>query len=181
MRQRAYLQHATDSDRRKTIEHFLGNSLSAFKIDDFILVNAEENDKDLIVKFKLTAENYSRSVGGLMLVRPRVLGELAGGWDPNKPRHYAYEFPAPFLDTDQVEITLPEGIKADELPDPAKAAYPFGQYTSKTEVNGNVLKYTREYRGTATEVNLEAINDLKKLFSQINVDEKGMAVLKRAN
>jgi len=181
MGQRRYLQHATDNDRKKIIEHFLGNSVSAFKIDNFDLVNAEDHDKDLIVKYQFTAEHYAKNVGALLLVRLRVVGELAGGWDPNKPRHYAYDFPAPFLDTDQVEIALPDGFKVDELPEPAKAAYPFGQYTSKTEIAGNLLKYSREYRGTATEVSLDGINDLKNLFSQINVDEKSMAILKKNN
>ncbi|HWZ46483.1 MAG TPA: DUF3857 domain-containing transglutaminase family protein [Candidatus Saccharimonadales bacterium] len=181
MGQRRYLQHATDNDRKKIIEYFLGNSVSAFKIDNFELVNTEDHDKDLIVKYQFTAEHYAKNVGGLLLVRLRVVGELAGGWDPNKPRHYAYDFPAPFLNTDQVEIALPGGFKVDELPEPAKASYPFGQYSSKTEIAGNLLKYSREYRATATEVDLDGINDLKKLFSQINVDEKSMAILKKNN
>jgi hypothetical protein len=117
----------------------------------------------------------------MLLVRPRVLGELAGPWDPNKPRHYAYDFRAPFLSRDSVEISLPEGFKVDELPEPAKASFPFAQYESKTENAGNVLKYTREYRLTATEVSMEQMDQLKKLFSEINLDEKNMAVLKKTN
>jgi hypothetical protein len=109
------------------------------------------------------------------------VGELAGAWDANKPRHYAYEFDAPFLNSDTVEITLPDGFKVDELPEPAKASFPFGQYVSKTENSGNVLKYSREYRMDSTLVSMEQMEQLKKLFGQINLDEKNMAVLKKAN
>jgi hypothetical protein len=117
----------------------------------------------------------------MLLVRPRVVGELAGAWDPNKPRHYAYDFRAPFLDRDNIEISLPEGFTVDELPDPAKATFPFAQYVSKTENSGSVLKYTREYKITATQVSMDQMDQLKKLFGQINLDEKNMAVLKKAN
>jgi len=152
-----------------------------FQIDSFELVNAEDLDKELILKYKFTADHYAKSAGPLLLVRPRVLGELAGYFDPTKPRHYPYQFDAPFLDRDTVEIALPEGFKVDELPDPAKANFPFGQYTSKTETAGNVLKYTREYKMTTTLVPLDRIDQLRHLFSEIITDEKNMAVLKRAN
>ena len=179
MLQREYLQNESDKDRKKVIEHFLGRSVASFQVDSFDVVNAETIDKDLIVRYKFTADHYAKNAGGLMLVRPRVVGEWAGGWDPNKPRHYAYEFLGPYLSSDNVEITLPEGFTVDELPDPAKAAFPFGEYTSKTEWAGNTLKYTRSYKVAATEVPFEKIDELKKLFSQINMDEKNMAVLKR--
>jgi hypothetical protein len=80
-----------------------------------------------------------------------------------------------------VEITLPEGFKVDELPEPAKSSFPFGQYVSKTENSGNILKYTRQYRMDSTLVSMDQMDQLKKLFGQINSDEKNMAVLKKAN
>jgi hypothetical protein len=178
---REYLQQTSDKDRKKLIEGVLGSSVSSFQVDKFDVVNADDIDKDLIVRYQFTADHYAKNAGALMLVRPRVVGELAGGWDPNKPRHYAYDFRGPFVDSDTVEITLPDGFKVDELPDPAKAAFPFGEYTSKTEFADNTLKYTRAYKVEATEVPFDSIDQLKKLFSQINMDEKSMAVLKRAN
>jgi hypothetical protein len=110
-----------------------------------------------------------------------VVGEMAGFFDPSKPRHYSYQFRAPQSESDVFEITLPDGFKVDELPEPAKAAFSFGEYHSKAENSGNVLKYTREYKVGTTLVPLEKFDELKKLFSQINIDEKNMAVLKRAN
>jgi transglutaminase-like putative cysteine protease len=178
---RAYLQETSDKDRKKLIENLLGRSVSNFQVDKFDVVNADEIDKDIIVRYKFSADHYAKNAGALMLVRPRVVGDLAGGWDPNKPRHYAYDFRAPFFDSDSVEITLPEGFKVDELPDPAKTSFPFGEYSSKTESAGNTLKYTREYKVGTTEVPFASIDQLKKLFSQINMDEKNMAVLKRTN
>ena len=167
-------------DRKKSLEHFLGYNVANFQVDSFDIVNAEDIDKDLVLRYKFKADHYAKAAGPLLLVRPRVVGELAGAFDGTKPRHYAYEFPAPFVDSDSVEIALPDGFKVDELPDPAKADFPFAEYASKTEAVGNVLKYTREYKITKTVVPVEHMDQLKRLFSDINADEKNMAVLKKA-
>jgi hypothetical protein len=178
---RGGLQHESENDRKKIIERLLASSLGNFQLDKYELVNANDIDQDLIIKFNFTAAHYAKNAGSMLLVRPRVLGELAGRWDANKPRHYAYVFPGRFLDRDTVEISLPDGFKVDELPDPAKATFPFAEYVSKTESTEGMLKYTREYKQTATEVSMDQMDQLKKLFGQINLDEKNMAVLKKAN
>jgi transglutaminase-like putative cysteine protease len=177
---RAYLQHQSQSDRRKLLEHFWGPNLGGFQVDSFDLVNENDIDKDLVLRYKFTASHYAKNAGPLLLVRPRVVGEMAGAFDATKPRHYAYQFDAPFLSSDSVEITLPEGYSVDELPEPTQAVYPFAEYTSKAETAGNVLKYTREYKMQATQVPVARMEQLKKLFGQIGVDEKNMAILKKA-
>jgi uncharacterized protein DUF3857 len=181
MNGRAYLQHETQTDRKKMLEHFWGPNLGGFQIDAFNLENENDIDKDLVLRYKFTASHYAKTAGPLLLVRPRVVGEMAGAFDVTKPRHYAYEFDAPFLRSDSVEITLPAGYSVDELPEPAKAIFPFAEYTSKVEKEGNVLKYSREYKMQTTQVPVERIEQLRKLFAQIGTDEKNMAVLKKAN
>jgi hypothetical protein len=178
---RMFLQNESENDRKKIIERLVANSLGNFQLDHYELINASDIDQDLIIRFNVSAAHYAKNAGSMLLVRPRVLGELAGAWDPNKPRHYAYDFRAPFLDRDSVEIALPDGFLVDELPEPAKASFPFAEYASKTENSGSLLKYTREYKITATQVSMDQMDQLKKLFGQINLDEKNMAVLKKAN
>jgi len=178
---REYLQHQTQNDRKKMLEHFWGPNLGGFQIDTFNLENENDIDKDLVLRYKFTASHYAKTAGPLLLVRPRVVGEMAGAFDVTKPRHYAYEFDAPFLRSDTVEITLPEGYSVDELPEPAKAIFPFAEYTSKAEKDGNVLKYSRQYTMQTTQVPVERIEQLRKLFAQIGTDEKNMAVLKKMN
>jgi hypothetical protein len=178
---REFLQGESHNDRKKILEHFWGPSIGSFRIDSFELVNADDIDKDFVIRYKFTSDHYAKNAGPLLLVRPHVVGEMADGFDASKPRHYAYEFYAPFERSERVEITLPEGYKIDELPTPARAAPPFAEYTSKTEDAGNVLKYSRDYKMRTTTVPLEKMDQLKRLFGEIIVDEKSMAVLKKAN
>ena len=178
---REYLQHQTQNDRKKMLEHFWGPNIGNFQIDGFNLENENDIDKDLVLRYKFTASHYGKTAGPLLLVRPRVVGEMAGAFDASKPRHYAYDIDAPFLRSDSVEIILPEGYNVDELPQPAKAIFPFAEYTSKAEKEGNILKYSRQYKMQTTQVPVERIEQLRKLFAQIGIDEKNMAVLKKAN
>lgn len=180
MRSRYDLEHESDKDRKKLIESTLGRSISGFEVNSFDLVNADDIDKDLVLRYKFTASHYAKNAGQLLLLRPRVVGEMAGTFDSSKPRHYPYEFEAPSFRSDIVEITIPEGYNVDELPEPTKAVYPFAQYSSKAETAGSILKYSREYKIETTEVPLAGIEQLKKLFGQISVDERNMAVLKKA-
>jgi transglutaminase-like putative cysteine protease len=178
---REYMHNESQHDRRKTLEYILGENLSNFQVDSFDMENGADIGKDLVLRYKFTATHYAKNVGPLLLVRPRVVGEMMGEFDATKPRHYDYEFSAPFLRSDTVEISLPDGYTVDELPDPAKAVFPFAEYTSKAEKDGNILKYSRQYKLDATSVPVEHIDQLRKLFAEINVDEKNMAVLKRVN
>jgi hypothetical protein len=174
-------EEASLQDRKKAIEHYLGRTVTNVQVDSFDLVNVDKIDQDLVLHYKFTAGHYAKNAGALLLVRPRVMGEMAGAFDGSKPRRYAYEFEAPFIRSDEVQITLPDGFLVDELPEPAKASFAFGDYASKTEKVGNILKYTRQYKMHTTLVPLDKIGDLKKMFSQINLDEKNMAVLKKGN
>jgi transglutaminase-like putative cysteine protease len=181
MLNREYLDSESQNDRNKKIQHFLGKNQSNLEVDAFNVENVEDINKDLVVRFTFTANHYAKNAGPLLLVRPRVIGEMASAFDGTKPRHYAYEFDAPFLRSDVVEISLPEGYSVDELPNSAKGEFSFAQYKSKTEQAGNVLRYSREYKMQATSVPADKFEDLRRLFSQIIVDEKSMAVLKRKN
>ena len=116
------------------------------QVDSFDLVDVQDIDKSLILRYKFTAGHYAKNAGALLLVRPRVIGEMAGAFDASKPRHYAYEMDVPFMLKDEFQITLPEGFQVDELPEPAKASFGFAEYVSKTERVGNTLKYTRQYK-----------------------------------
>jgi hypothetical protein len=178
---RELLKDQTEKDRRKILELILGSTLGNLQVDDFSVTNADDLDKDFILRYKFTASHYAKNAGTLLLVRPHVVGEFAGYLDAGKPRHYSYEIYAPFCNNETVEITLPDGYKVDELPEPAKTTVPFAEYSSKTENSGGVLKYSREYKVRTTRVPAEKIDQLKTLFGAINLDEKNMAVLKKAN
>jgi len=114
-------------------------------------------------------------------VRPRVLGTKSRDLlERKEPRQYPIENESPSRDTDTIEITIPAGYEVDDLPPAVNADYSFASYHSKTEVNGNTLKYTRTYEVKELSVPVSKADELKKLYRIIASDERNTAVLKPA-
>jgi len=182
MGQRMALKSVTkEPDRIKPIEALLAHSLSTFQLTKAAVLNLNQTDQPFGYRYSLVAENYAKTAGNLMLVRPRVLGSKSSDLlETKEPRQHPVELPGPERDADTFEITLPAGYEVDELPPAVNADYSFASYHSKTEVNGNTLKYTRTFEVKELSVPLSKVEDLKKLYRIIAGDERNTAVLKPA-
>jgi Domain of Unknown Function with PDB structure (DUF3857)/Transglutaminase-like superfamily len=180
--QRASLKSVTkDADRVKFIETLISHSLSAFQITKASISNLNRVEEPFGYQYSLVAQNYAKTAGNLLLVRPRVLGSNSSDLlEKKEPRMFPVEFGGPAKNMDTIEITLPTGYEVDDLPPPVNADYSFASYHSKTEVNGNTLKYTRTFEVKELSVPLSKIEDLKKLYRIIASDERNTAVLKPA-
>ncbi len=168
-----------DTDRIKPIEELLGSSLSSFRITHATLVNFQQTELPFGFKYSFESQNYAKSAGNLLLVRPRVLGNKGSGFlETKEPRKFPIEFEEPTRDTDTFEITLPAGYTVDDLPPPVDADYSFASYHAKTVVKGNVVDYTRTFEVKELSVPVEKAEDLRKFYRIIAGDERNTMVLK---
>jgi len=181
--QRYVLRTTTqDKDRIKPIETALAHSLASFQITKASIGNLHAQDQPFVYNYSFTADRYAKPAGNLLIVRPRVLGQKSSDiLERKEPRKYPVEFDGPQKDVDVYEITLPAGYEVDDLPPPADADYSFASYHSKTEVQGNVLRYKRTYEIKELSVPTSKLNDLKALYRIIASDERNTAVLKPAS
>jgi len=181
--QRYVLRTTTqDKDRIKPIETSLAHSLASFQITKASILNLHAQDQPFVYNYSFTADRYAKLAGNLLIVRPRVLGQKSSDiLERKEPRKYPVEFDGPQKDVDVYEITLPAGYVVDDLPPPSDAEYSFASYHSKTELQGNVLRYTRTYEIKELSVPTSKLNDLKALYRIIASDERNTAVLKPAS
>jgi hypothetical protein len=98
--------------------------------------------------------------------------------ETKEPRKFPVNFEGPRHDSDQFEITIPNGYEVDDLPPPVDLDYNFASYHSKTETVGNVLKHTRSLEIKELTVPMSEMEDLKKFYRIISGDERNTAVLK---
>jgi hypothetical protein len=168
-----------DADRIKPIEDLLAASLSLFHITHATVLNLSQTDQPFGFNYSFEADNYAKNAGGLLLVRPRVLGiESSALLETKEPRKFAIEFEGPSRDTDTFEITIPPGYEVDDLPPPVDAEYGFASYHSKTEVKGNVIGYSRTFEVKELSVPVSKADDLRKFYRIIAGDERNTVVLK---
>ena len=157
-------------------------------VGDFALKAASVGNLDqynlaLTLKYSFAAENYARSAGNLLIVRPRVLGQKGFMLpiEKDKKRVYPVVLSEPSLQSDDFEITLPPGYVVDELPQPTEAKCEYGSYHSQVEVNGNTLHYKRTYEIKNVTVPPQKLDAFRDFLRQINSDERQSAVLRKAN
>ncbi len=181
--QRARLKSVTkDADRVKVIETLISHSLSAFQLTKASFSNLNQVDQPFGYQYSLVAQNYAKTAGNLLLVRPRVLGSNSSDLlEKKEPRMFPVEFDGPAKNMDTIEITVPAGYEVDDLPPAVDVDYSFASYHSKTEAAGNVLRYTRTFEIKELSVPLNKMDDLKKFYRIIAGDERNTAVLKPAD
>jgi hypothetical protein len=148
------------------------------KVTDLKIENVDDPSKDLVVKYSIISVGYAKRTGGMLFVRPRVIGTKVESVLDLKERRYGYETDGPSLEHDDIEITLPLGVTVSELPPAAKVETPVLRYTSESKADGNKLSYRREYRIERVSVSRDALAELNKAFTAIQRDERNSAILK---
>jgi hypothetical protein len=178
--QRSSLRSAKQAaDRIKPLEELLANSLSTFHITQASIVNLHESDLPIEYHYSLVAANYAKNAGGLLVLRPRVLGTKSRNLLETKDaRKFPVEFEGPAKDSDTFEITLPPGYEVDDLPPPVDADFSFASYHSKSEVRGNLIRYSRTFEVKELTVPASRTEELKKFYRIIATDERNTSVLK---
>lgn len=174
---RSNLESMNLSERKKYIEKRLADSLAQQNLRDLTVENIDDLSKDLVIRYKVTAPGYVKHAGGMMLVRPRVVGYATRSIDL-KERKYAYETDGPYVETDDITIAMPAGVSPDELPQARKLSNPAVTYDSASTFENGTLHYSRRLEMTWFRVPLANLPDLNKVFGAISADERSSAVLK---
>ncbi len=165
-------------EQRELLDHVLERDFTTFAASDVKVDNVDSLNQDFTLTYGLSAGGYARTMGPLLMVRPRVLGSLIPDTD-HKPRTVPIDLGETMQATDEYSIELPSGYSVDEVPDPVKLDLGFAAYESAIDVKGNTLHYKRTF--TVRQVTLPAnrYTDVQKLASAIAADEEGRAVLKK--
>ena len=177
---RASLVHASQQQRTDQIERRLSRSLKGFTLENTELRQLDQTDKNLEIAMKLSNPGYAQIRGPLMLLRPRVLGEKGFPMD-RKPRRFPFQFEDATRETDVYEFELPKEYAVDDVPGPVDVDMGFAAYHSKVEVEGNKLRYSREFIRRDVLLKPERVEDLRKMQGIIGADENAAVVLKKSS
>jgi len=173
---------ATEKDRIKPIESLLAGSLANFRITSASSMNLQHTDQPFGFKYSFESASYAKNAGSLLLVRPRVLGVKSKDFlETKEARKFPIEFSGPVRDTDSFEITIPTGYVVDDVPVPVAMDYGFASYDSKTEADGNVIRYNRTFVIKELSVPVSRAEEVRKFYRTIANDERSTVVLKPTN
>jgi hypothetical protein len=175
---RHFLVMSSDKEKRENLEQSLRHDFSEFDLGPEKIENPRNLDQQLILHYDVTAKSYAKNAGGLLLVRPRILGTdvtpLRDG-----PRKYPIEFESTGDWRDTFDVKIPAGYTVDEIPDPVHLDTDFASYKSEVKVDGNMLHYSREYVVKKLDLDAGKYAELQTFEGEINTDENRSAVLKK--
>lgn len=175
---RNVLKYSDEKERREALETAVARDVPGVVLDSLQYVQPSELDKPIEIHYKLTAGQYVRRAGPLLLMRPRVVGSDVLPFD-DKPRTVSIDLGATGRWHDSYDIALPAGYTVDETPDPIDVDLDFASYHSAITAKDSHLHYEREYIVRQVEISADNASSFRKLESAILTDEKGTAILKK--
>jgi hypothetical protein len=175
---RAVYAQGDAKQQTEFLDRNLKRDLTSFSATDVKVENVDSLNKEFTLTYSLSADRYAKTMGSLLMVRPRVIGDLDLDID-RKPRTVAINLDETMQATDEYSIEIPDGYSVDELPDPVKFDVGFATYQSDVKLTGNTLHYKRIYTIRQITLPADRYADVQKLASVIAADEAGSAVLKK--
>ncbi|HEX7829637.1 MAG TPA: DUF3857 and transglutaminase domain-containing protein, partial [Thermoanaerobaculia bacterium] len=172
------LASLNNDERRNFVASALAFNLDDHALNDLVFENLDDASQDLRVTYRVTAQKYARNAGGMLLVRPRVIGRKAESIVDLAERKHDYLTDGPSQQTDDIEIVVPAGLIADELPPARKVSTPVVTYSSESTFAGGALRYKRSYEVHRVQVARDELATLNKAFAEILADERATALLK---
>ncbi len=175
------MQTYTEAERRGYLETLLSRSLASFSLQNFEIGNLESASSDLLISYRFIAPAYAKRAGGMLVVRPRILGNKAVDLTPGgglKPRRYPIDLETTSLERDEFTIELPEGYVPDGPLAPADLDAGFAVYKSAAEMSGRTLVYRREYRLLEPRLPAARFDEAFRFFLAVGADERQSILLK---
>ena len=175
---REFYAMSSEKEQRENLEKSLRRDFSSFTLGSQSVQHIRDLNQQLSLQYEVTASSYAKAAGTLLLVRPRVVGsdvELLN----DKPRKYPIQFDTLGDWRDNFDVRIPAGYAIDEVPDPVNVDAGFASYRSEVKVDGNTLRYSREYVLKKLDLDPDQYAALKKFEAEVNADENRSAVLKK--
>ncbi len=141
--------------------------------------HASERGRPLEISLHLSAANFSKRAGPMLLVRPAVVGMYtAAGVDGTKPRLYPIALGEEETVREEYTIQQPPGYRADDLPDLVKLDSPFAVFRNLVTLEGGALHYRRELTVRALKLPASEAVSYREFFATVANAERAEAVLK---
>lgn len=175
---RASLAALNTHERREFVARAVAFNLDAHVLSDLTIENLDDSSQDLRITYRVSAPAYARAAGGMLLVRPRVIGRKAELLVDLEDRKQDYVTEGSSRQTDDIEIKVPPGMAAVELPSARNVAIPGLSYTSESLFAEGTLRYKRSFEMNRVQVAKKDLPAFNAAFAEILADERASAVLK---
>ncbi len=158
------------------------DDVAGIEIGEVSVSGQDQHGNPLVAEVAFTVPAYAQAVGDLVLVNPLMTMRTDENPFKLERRSYPVDFAYPFASSYQADITLPEGLAVDEVPEKTLLLLPVGGggYERTVEVVDGVLQVRaqRQVNRPVFEPNL--YGDLKSFYDRAVAADEETMVLKQA-
>jgi len=174
---------AQPSKRAEILENFLGSFLTNYTLTGASVGNLDKYGESLVVSYKFASPGYATNAGGMLFLRPRIVGDKYTNYltlfANGKPRKYPVEFDEATRQDDVFDIALPAGYVVEGLPQPVQAQCDYATYKSETEFADGILHYKRTFEIKDVIVPTDKLPVIRDFLQKVAADQQSAAVLRR--
>jgi hypothetical protein len=176
--QRGRMRELSAADYKSSLERWLTTRVKGGNLTKAIPTDRKNESKfDLDLEFN--APMYAQIMQGrLMMFNPAMVGRL-DQFSPVEGKRMTPILIDSSAYSETIKVELPEGFAIDEMPEADKIETAYGKYSSKYEVSGRFLVFSRTLILNRTVVPPSAYDDLKKFFGVVRNAEQSPVVLVR--
>src|SRR5215472_1121966 len=175
---RESLVNQASKSRQKIFQGLLSGLIDGAVLTGARLSSLKAFNGSLSISYDFSANTYAQRASNLFLFRTCVLGHKSRILLEGKPRIQPVVFPTTVLETDIVDISLPEDFSIDEVPQNVSYDYPFGSYKSEITTTEHNVHYARTYEIKDVRVTSTTLESLKRFFREIADDEQSYVIMK---
>jgi hypothetical protein len=140
----------------------------------------DDPDAQLKAFFKVEISSFASNAGkhtilpaGIFETRQR---QPFGHGERKNPVYFSY----PYYTIDDVQITLPPGLRVESLPKTAPVQTDFSLYRSTATANGNVISFTRDFAMGGIAFTKDLYPQLKSFYAGVGAGDSEQVVLTSA-
>jgi hypothetical protein len=166
------------AEYEQTYEAFITSSAPGAKV---ARIAAQDNAAAgrFTLEMDFAAEQYAQNAQGKMLIfKPTLVWRRENSFAAKTERQQPLTLEARLV-TEALQIKLPAGFEADELPEAKTIKTSFGQYSLKCEVKDGVVLLTRELTLRKALIPAAQAAEVADFFARIQAEEQTPLVLVR--
>jgi transglutaminase-like putative cysteine protease len=128
-------------------------------------------------QIEITARNYATITGKRMFIEPNLMNKTSRRLSVDSVRRADIYLSYSYRDIDTVTITIPEGYTPEAVPPPIALQSPFGAYSSKVSIEGNVITYIRSIDHKGGTYPASSYGELAKFYNSMYKADRSRIVL----
>jgi tetratricopeptide (TPR) repeat protein/transglutaminase-like putative cysteine protease len=177
---RSIFKDLGETKRSEAIQNSLSSSCPGSVLEEFSFSDLADLDVPVEQKYKFRAPHYVKKIGSKLQFKTSIIERVEStSIVAKKERRYPMYFYNQYCSKNKIEITIPDNFEIERIPDNVELKLPFASYEVKYLLEGNVIKYERNYKFNTFEISKEDYTSFKEFIERIAKEDAQEIVLKK--